>query len=93
MIRSLEILSYEERPQELGLFILEKRRLRGHLLNVYKYLKGECQEPDSSVVTSDELRGNEHRLKHRKFHLNMRKIFIVSTIFPEGLWSLLLWRL
>ena len=44
MIKGLGSLPDEDRPGELGVFSLEKRRLRGDLVTMYQHLRGGYRE-------------------------------------------------
>ena len=51
LAEGLENMTYKELLREMGLFILGKRRLRGNLLALFKYLKGERRVGLFSLVT------------------------------------------
>jgi len=84
MIKGLEHLLYEERLSNLGLFGLGKRRLRGDLINVCKYLKGGRRQMDEarlfSAVCRERTRSNGLKLEHRKFRTNMQKNFFMVMV-------------
>ena len=61
LIKRLEDISYKDRLQALSLFSLEKRRLRGDMISIYKYRTG-----DPSIGKNFPVKGNFKR--HAAIH-------------------------
>ena len=64
--------------------MLGKRRLRGDLINVYKYLEGGGRQMGEArlflVVCSNRTSSNGQKLEQRKFHTYMQKNFFMISV-------------
>ena len=83
MIEGLEHLSCKDRQRKLGLFSLEKRRLRGDLTAAFQCLKGAYREDREGLFVrecSDRRRSNGFKLKKGRFQLDIRKKLFTQRV-------------
>ena len=82
IIPSIRNLGYERRLERLNLFSLEKRRLRGQLIETFKILKGIDSIDYQSIFTlsSNQTRSNGWKLELKRFRTSLCGNFFTYKI-------------
>ncbi|KAJ7403338.1 hypothetical protein BTVI_77709 [Pitangus sulphuratus] len=88
MVKGLERKPYGEQLRALGLFSLEKRRLRGDFTEVFNILmRGSGREGTDlfTLVTNDRIRGNGVKSCQGRSRLDIRNRFFTQRMI--GHWN------
>lgn len=84
LVNGLKHVPYEERLKRIGLTTLEKRRVRGDLIETYKILTGKENVDSSKFFVlnhgSHNLRGHRFKLYKSRSRLNTRKFFYSQRV-------------
>ncbi len=83
MIPPLRALPYEERLKGLNLFTLEKRRLRGDMIQVFKYIKGFSNVDHSKLFelqTRSRTRNNGLSIQSKRCNTDIGRSFFSNRV-------------
>ncbi len=90
MISRLRSKPYEETLQELNLFSLSKRRMRGDLIEVFKMFKGFVNVDVNGYFTLAQSRvtgGNDYKIASKRFSYQEAKHFFFNRVVNA--WSVI----
>jgi len=84
LVQGLASMSYEKRLEALKLTSLEKRRLRGDLIEVFKLVTGKENIDCTRLLQLDDsvydTRGHRFKLKKHRSRLDIRKNFFSNRV-------------
>jgi hypothetical protein len=87
MISSIRHMGYQRRLRELDLFSLEKRRLRGQLIETFKILKGFNNIDYRNLFTLNDHPTRNHGLKLQPKRFNTRPCGDLMTYKIINVWN------
>ena len=76
LVHGFNKMSHEQRLKALGLYSLQRRRLRGDLIETYKILTGKDKIKSDQLfqkATTTEIRGHSLKLYKKSSRLELRK--------------------